>query len=183
VPGGRTPPCASAREDIQTGRAYDVARGVRRPRVQALAAEAVAVCAAQFVLQSGCCWELLAPASGGAFAAVEVGAAALAGELTHELGAHVGRELPADDPAAVAVEDEREVAEAVPGADVGQIGDPLLVRAGRREVTLEQIAGPLERGLVRDRRALLAAANVSPRARARALPGRPGRGRPQRCAA
>src|SRR6266545_4804558 len=45
-----------------------------------------------------------------------------------ELGAHVRRELPADDHAAVAVEDEGEIDEAVPGADVGDIGDPLLVR-------------------------------------------------------
>jgi hypothetical protein len=77
------------------------------------------------------------------------------------LGTHVAGELPADDHAAVAVEDEGEIAEAVPGPDVGQIGDPLLVRAGRSEITLEQIAGPFDRGLVRDRRPLLAAAELA----------------------
>jgi hypothetical protein len=78
-----------------------------------------------------------------------------------ELGPHVRRELPADDRAAVAIEDERQVDEAVPGADVGQVGDPLLVRAGRREVALQEVARPLGRGLVRDRRPLGAAAQLA----------------------
>src|SRR6266540_1382912 len=78
-----------------------------------------------------------------------------------ELGPHVRRELPADDHAAVAVEDEGQVDEAVPGGDVGQVGDPLLVRAGRREVALQEVACPFERGLVRDRRPALAAAQLA----------------------
>src|SRR5579884_1479796 len=69
----------------------------------------------------------------------------------------MGCELPADDHPAVAVEDEGEVDEAVPGAQVGEIGDPLLVRPGRAEVTPREIAGPLERRLVGDRRPLLLA--------------------------
>src|SRR6266511_5595199 len=78
-----------------------------------------------------------------------------------ELGPHVRRELPADDHAAVAVEDEGQVDEAVPGADVGQVGDPLLVRAGRREVALQQVAGAFGCSLVRDRRPLLRAAQLA----------------------
>ncbi len=75
-----------------------------------------------------------------------------------------------NDHAAVAVFDEGEVAEAVPGPEVGDIGDPLLVRAGRREVALEQIAGSLRR-LVRDRRAPLLA---TPRALEPFLAHQPG---------
>src|SRR6266508_4318269 len=66
-----------------------------------------------------------------------------------------------DDHPAVAVEDEGEVEEAVPGPQVGDVGDPLLVRPGRPEVALQEVASPLERRLVRDRRpALLAAADA-----------------------
>jgi hypothetical protein len=80
--------------------------------------------------------------------------------VEHEFGAHVRSELPADDPTAVAVEDEGEVDEAVPGADVGQVGDPLLVRVGCREVPLQEVARPFGRGLVWDRRPLLRAAQL-----------------------
>jgi hypothetical protein len=73
------------------------------------------------------------------------------------LGAHVRGELPADDHAAVAVEDESEVEEAIPGTQIGDVAHPLLVRRRRGEVALEQIAGALDRGLVRDRRPMLAA--------------------------
>src|SRR5207244_6573561 len=76
----------------------------------------------------------------------------------HQLCAQVCGELPADDHAAVAVEDKSEVDEAGPGPDVGDVGDPLLVRPGRREVALQEVAAPLERCLVRDRRPLLRAA-------------------------
>jgi hypothetical protein len=78
-----------------------------------------------------------------------------------ELGAHVRCELPADDLAAVAVEDEGEVAEAVPAADVGQVGHPLLVRPARREVALQEVAGTLGRGFFRDRRPLLLPAQLA----------------------
>src|SRR5262249_45754889 len=66
-----------------------------------------------------------------------------------------------DDHAAVAVEDEGEVDEALPGADVGDVGDPLLVRAGRCEVTLQQVAGLLGGRLAGDRRPLLRAAQLA----------------------
>jgi hypothetical protein len=75
-----------------------------------------------------------------------------------EVGAHVRGQLPADDDPAVAVEDEGQVEEAVPGPEVGDVADPLLVRRRRCEVALQEIAGALDRGLVGDRRPLLTAA-------------------------
>src|SRR5919201_6906522 len=78
-----------------------------------------------------------------------------------ERGAHVRRQLPPDDHPAVAVEHEGEVEEAVPGAEIGQVADPLLVRAGGAEVALQQVAGALDRGLVRDRRPAPAAAQLA----------------------
>jgi hypothetical protein len=56
-----------------------------------------------------------------------------------EVCAHVAGELPADDHPAVGVEHEGEEDEPVPAAQVGQIGDPELVRAGGREVALDEI--------------------------------------------
>src|ERR671924_103139 len=68
-----------------------------------------------------------------------------------QVGAQMRCELPADDRPAVAVEDEGEVDEAAPGPQVGDVGHPLLVRPARREVALQEVAGPLERCLVDDR--------------------------------
>jgi hypothetical protein len=59
-------------------------------------------------------------------------------------GAHVRRELPAHHAAAVGVDDEREEHHALPAAQVGQVGDPQLVRRGSGEVALHQV-GPAER--------------------------------------
>jgi hypothetical protein len=53
----------------------------------------------------------------------------------------VRRKLPADDLAAEGVDHERKEDEPFPAAQVGQIGDPKLVRLGRREVALDEI-GP-----------------------------------------
>ena len=78
--------------------------------------------------------------------------------VEHELGARVGGELPADDHPAEAVEDEGQVDEALPGPEVGEIADPLLVRAGGGELALEEVGCPLGRRLGRDRRPLLLAA-------------------------
>jgi len=89
--------------------------------------------------------------------------------VEHQFGTHVRRELPADDHAAVAVEHEGEVGEAVPGPELGDVADRLFVRSSHREVALQQIAGPLDRGLVRDRRPLLAAAQLAFAARRGAL--------------
>jgi len=46
-----------------------------------------------------------------------------------EVGAHVGRELPADDATAERVDDKGEEHHSLPAAQVGQIGDPQLVGA------------------------------------------------------
>jgi hypothetical protein len=78
-----------------------------------------------------------------------------------ELGAHVRRQLPADDHPRVAVEDEGQVEEAVPGPEVGEVADPFLVRRRRAEVALHEVAGPFDRVLVRDRRPALAAAQLA----------------------
>jgi hypothetical protein len=68
-----------------------------------------------------------------------------------EIGAHVRCELPADDLAAVGVDDEREEDEAFPAAQIGEVRDPQLVAAGGAEVTLDQV-GPPPRLEVGDRR-------------------------------
>ncbi len=56
-----------------------------------------------------------------------------------EAGAHVAGELPADDPPAVNVDHEREEHQAFPAAQVGEVGDPQLIRARRGEVALDQV--------------------------------------------
>jgi hypothetical protein len=48
-----------------------------------------------------------------------------------------------------------------PGAEVSEVADPLLVRASRDEVALQQVAGLLDRGLVGDCRPALAAAQLA----------------------
>jgi hypothetical protein len=70
-------------------------------------------------------------------------------------------QLPADDHPRVAVEDKGEVKEAVPGSEVGDVAHPLLVRRRRGEVALQEIARPLDHRLVRDRRPVLAAAQLA----------------------
>src|SRR3954447_15924311 len=77
---------------------------------------------------------------------VDVGAGAARGQrhpqrVEDEVGAHVAGELPADDHPAVGVEHEREEDEPVPAAQVGQVGDPELVRTPRAEVSLDEV-GP-----------------------------------------
>src|SRR6266516_4945256 len=65
-----------------------------------------------------------------------------------EVGAHVHRELPADDHPAVGVDHEREVDESFPAAQVAQVGDPELVRTRGAEVALDEV-GPPRRQRVR----------------------------------
>src|SRR5947207_6798393 len=62
--------------------------------------------------------------------------------VEHEVGAHVRRELPADDHPAVGVEHEREVDEPLPAAQVAQVGDPELVRTRGAEVALDEVGPP-----------------------------------------
>jgi hypothetical protein len=54
-----------------------------------------------------------------------------------------GGDPPADDGAAVGVDDERGVAESRPGRDVGEVGDPQAVGRRRGEVPLDQVGGAL----------------------------------------
>src|SRR4051812_32750736 len=59
-----------------------------------------------------------------------------------EVGAHMARELPADDRPAVRVEHEREEDEPLPAAQVREVGDPKLVRTRGAEVVLDEIGPP-----------------------------------------
>ena len=68
-----------------------------------------------------------------------------------EIGAQAGRDLPAHDHPAEHVEDERDVGPAGVRADIGQIGDPQLVRPGRGERAIHQVFGPLGLSAVADR--------------------------------
>src|SRR5436309_6225197 len=56
-----------------------------------------------------------------------------------ELSAEMILERPADNATAVAVDHDREVEPALPAAQVGDVGDPELVRSRRLEVALNEI--------------------------------------------
>lgn len=78
---------------------------------------------------------------------LDVGAEAAGSErhpqgVEDEVRPHVSGELPADDPAAPRVDDEGEETHPLPGAQVGEIGDPETVGARRGEVALDQIGAP-----------------------------------------
>jgi hypothetical protein len=64
-----------------------------------------------------------------------------------EGGAHVRRQLPADDAAAAGVDDEGEEHHALPAAQVGQIGDPQPVGRLDGELALHEIRPPLRLGI------------------------------------
>ncbi len=77
---------------------------------------------------------------------VGVGAALPDGHLQGiqgQVGAQVGGQLPADQPARVAVDDEGGVAKPRPGPHIGQIRHPQGVGPGRRELPVDQVSGPL----------------------------------------
>jgi len=74
-----------------------------------------------------------------------------------QVGAHVGGELPAHDPAAECVEDKCEEHDALPAAQVGQVGDPQLVRPLGGEVALDEVGPPVGLGVGRRRPPRLAA--------------------------
>jgi hypothetical protein len=59
--------------------------------------------------------------------------------VEHEVGSHVARELPADDLAAVSVDHEAEKHQALPAAQIGEVSEPHLIRAGGLEVTLHPV--------------------------------------------
>ena len=74
----------------------------------------------------------------------DVRAAAPAGErhaerVEDEACAHVGGKLPADHAPAPDVEHETEEDDALPAAQVGEVRDPELVRAGRFEAPLDEV--------------------------------------------
>ena len=66
-----------------------------------------------------------------------------------QVGAQVGGRAPAHDAAGVDVDYEGHVAEAHPGGDVGEIGDPQLVRTLGPEAALHEVLSSLGGG-VRD---------------------------------
>jgi hypothetical protein len=70
--------------------------------------------------------------------------------VEHEISAHVGGELPANDHAGEHVDQEREVQAALPGAQVGEVADPQAVGRGRGEVPIDEI-WQLVRLRIRDR--------------------------------
>ena len=59
-----------------------------------------------------------------------------------KIGAQVRGGLPADNEAAVGVEDERHVDEPRPDAHVGQVGEPEAVRRRGGEVAFDQVGRP-----------------------------------------
>jgi hypothetical protein len=63
--------------------------------------------------------------------------------VEHERGAHVRRQLPTDDAAAAGVDDEREEHQALPAAQVGQVGDPQPIGRLDGEMALDQIGPPM----------------------------------------
>ncbi len=63
-----------------------------------------------------------------------------------ELGAQVVGHRPADDPAAVEILHGDEVEPALPGTEVGDVGDPAAVRGAGGEVAVEEIVGDSDAG-------------------------------------
>jgi hypothetical protein len=72
--------------------------------------------------------------------------------VEHQRRAHVARELPAHDAAAVGVEHEREEQKPLPATQVGQIRQPEPIRRRRREVAPDDVRAPA-RDRIRSRRA------------------------------
>src|SRR5215217_2132852 len=86
---------------------------------------------------------------------LDVGARSAARErhpqrIEHEIGAHVTGQLPADDPAAVDVDDEAEEQQAFPAAQVGEVRDPQLIGLLGGEVALDAV-GAAVGGRIGDR--------------------------------
>ena len=59
-----------------------------------------------------------------------------------EVGGHGGGHPPAHDQAGEDVDDEGHVGHARPGGDIGEVGDPQLVRTGGGEVPVDQVRSP-----------------------------------------
>ena len=65
--------------------------------------------------------------------------------IEHEGGAQGGGHPPADDAPGEHIDDERRVDEAAPRGHIGQIRHPELIRTGRGEVPVHQVAGAITR--------------------------------------
>jgi hypothetical protein len=81
---------------------------------------------------------------------LDVGARLAAGQrhpqrVQDEVGAHVARELPAHHAPGEDVDDEAEEHDALPAAQVGEVGDPQLIGALGAEVALDEIGRPVRR--------------------------------------
>ncbi len=61
--------------------------------------------------------------------------------IEHELGGHLRAHRPADGAAAEEIQDDRQIQPAFAGADVGEVGDPLLVGAGGLKLPVEHVRG------------------------------------------
>jgi hypothetical protein len=59
--------------------------------------------------------------------------------IQDQLGSQVVGHRPADDPAAPDIQDDRQIEKPRRGRDVGDVGDPQLVRARRLEIAVHQI--------------------------------------------
>jgi len=86
---------------------------------------------------------------------LDIGARAALGEghaqgVEDQVCAHVAGELPADDPAAVGVDDKAEEDQALPAAQVGEVRHPQLVGPLGAEVPLDKV-GAAVRGRVGER--------------------------------
>jgi len=76
-------------------------------------------------------------------AALPAGPDGVLERVEHEFGGHAGGGAPAHDHPGEHVDDEGDVDRAGPGRDIGEIGDPQLVRRGRGEVPVDQIRRPV----------------------------------------
>jgi hypothetical protein len=87
---------------------------------------------------------------------VDVGAGPAVGErhsqrVENEIGAHVGRELPAHDAAREGVDDEAEKHHPFPAAQVGEVRDPQLIGPVGREVAVDEVGAACRRRVRRGR--------------------------------
>jgi len=93
--------------------------------------------------------------------------------VEHEAGMGRARGAPAHDPTRECVDDERDVDEALPSGDVGEVRDPQRVRPGRLELTVYLVERTGSRAIADRRLGRLAAnhalqAHVSHQSRDRA---------------
>ncbi len=76
--------------------------------------------------------------------------------IQHQLSTHAGTRTPAQDPAGIGIDDERDIDPTGPRRDVGDVGYPQPVRRQRRKPATDKVRRPLG-GRISDGRALLLA--------------------------